>query len=112
MHRQEGMQFILYLLKLSGWPVMVVEQVPLPYSVVVLKSLQMFSINNFSCFRGNIPNGDVKEGEVVSGYLPPCPVKGTGFHRFVFCLFNQNARCNFEEIYRTHCSRFSFNKFT
>lgn len=44
---------------------------------------------------GNIPNGDISKGEVLSGYLPPCPVKGTGFHRVVFCLLNQTAQCDF-----------------
>jgi phosphatidylethanolamine-binding protein (PEBP) family uncharacterized protein len=34
--------------------------------------------------------------------LPPCPVKGTGYHRFVFCLLNQTTRCDFEETHRTY----------
>ena len=54
---------------------------------------------------GNVPNGDVSRGDMVSQYLPPCPVKGTGYHRFAFCLLNQTARCDFEEMHKTYNAR-------
>jgi hypothetical protein len=56
-------------------------------------------------FSGNIPNGDVVQGEVISPYLPPCPIKGTGYHRFAFCLLNQTCRCDFEEMHKTYSAR-------
>ncbi|KAJ8399741.1 hypothetical protein AAFF_G00408460 [Aldrovandia affinis] len=46
---------------------------------------------------GNIPGSAVNSGEEVCHYLPPFPVKGTGFHRFVFLLFKQDAPVNFEQ---------------
>ncbi|KAJ8363600.1 hypothetical protein SKAU_G00124310 [Synaphobranchus kaupii] len=46
---------------------------------------------------GNIPGNDIKSGEEVCHYFPPFPAKGTGFHRFVFLLFKQDAPVNFEQ---------------
>ena len=59
-----------------------------------------------SVFSGNIPDGNLSKGDVISHYLPPCPVKGTGYHRFVFCLFNQTSRCEFEEVKKKYNTRF------
>eukprot|EP00040_Diaphanoeca_grandis_P039884 m.260469 g.260469 ORF g.260469 m.260469 type:complete len:270 (+) comp39999_c0_seq1:67-876(+) len=39
----------------------------------------------------NINGGDVSSGDTVIGYKSPAPVKGTGFYRYVFCLFKQPA---------------------
>lgn len=55
---------------------------------------------------GNIPNGDASAGEVISQYIPPCPAKGTGYQRFVFCLLNQTTRCDFQELHATYNTRF------
>jgi len=41
---------------------------------------------------GNIPGCNVAGGELLVDYLQPFPVRGTGFHRHVFLLFQQNKR--------------------
>ncbi|XP_067641820.1 large ribosomal subunit protein mL38 [Eurosta solidaginis] len=48
-------------------------------------------------FISNIPNGDVKQGEVLIDYLPPFPPKGLGFQRFVFVLYKQNRKLDFSK---------------
>lgn len=40
---------------------------------------------------GNIPGSRISNGQILCEYLPPVPVQGTGFHRFVFCLIKQNG---------------------
>ncbi|KAK5850426.1 hypothetical protein PBY51_001308 [Eleginops maclovinus] len=50
---------------------------------------------------GNIPGGSVQAGEELCHYLPPFPAKGTGFHRYVYVLFKQEARIDFQEDVRT-----------
>jgi len=45
--------------------------------------------------RGNIPGSDVDKGEQLCNYLQPFPVKGTGFHRYVFLLYEQDERIDF-----------------
>ncbi|XP_063075615.1 39S ribosomal protein L38, mitochondrial [Engraulis encrasicolus] len=50
---------------------------------------------------GNIPGSDLSAGQEVCGYLPPFPAKGTGFHRFVFVLFKQDAAIDFTHDTRT-----------
>ncbi|XP_058061900.1 large ribosomal subunit protein mL38 [Anopheles bellator] len=42
-------------------------------------------------FVGNIPDGDIKRGEVLMPYLQPFPPKGTGYHRHIFVLYKQDA---------------------
>ncbi|XP_028391951.1 39S ribosomal protein L38, mitochondrial-like [Dendronephthya gigantea] len=54
---------------------------------------------------GNIPNGDLTQGESVCQYLPPCPVQGTGYHRIVFCLLKQTTRYDYEDIHTRHNTR-------
>uniref|UniRef100_A0A1A8FRP8 Large ribosomal subunit protein mL38 n=1 Tax=Nothobranchius korthausae TaxID=1143690 RepID=A0A1A8FRP8_9TELE len=49
---------------------------------------------------GNIPGGAVQDGEELCHYLPPFPSRGTGFHRYVFVLFKQDARISFQEDIR------------
>ncbi|XP_037937152.1 39S ribosomal protein L38, mitochondrial [Teleopsis dalmanni] len=46
-------------------------------------------------FVANIPNGDVKKGEVLVDYLAPFPPKGLGYQRFVYVLYKQNSKLNF-----------------
>lgn len=41
---------------------------------------------------GNIPNGDISKGEVIVPYLQPIPPKGTGYHRYVFILYQQEKK--------------------
>lgn len=45
----------------------------------------------------NIPNGDVKKGEVLVEYLPPFPPKGVGYQRMVFVLYKQNGKLDFSK---------------
>ncbi|XP_029312792.1 large ribosomal subunit protein mL38 isoform X2 [Cottoperca gobio] len=46
---------------------------------------------------GNIPGGAVQAGEELCHYLPPFPPRGTGFHRYVYVLFKQEGRIDFQE---------------
>ncbi|XP_024120245.1 39S ribosomal protein L38, mitochondrial [Oryzias melastigma] len=46
---------------------------------------------------GNVPGAAVQEGEELCHYLPPFPARGTGFQRFVFVLFKQDGRVDFQE---------------
>ncbi|KPP63245.1 39S ribosomal protein L38, mitochondrial-like [Scleropages formosus] len=46
---------------------------------------------------GNIPGNAVQSGEELCHYMPPFPVKGTGFHRFIFILFKQDKVINYEQ---------------
>ncbi|EDV30062.1 uncharacterized protein Dana_GF15958 [Drosophila ananassae] len=43
-------------------------------------------------FIANIPNGQVKEGQVLAEYLPPFPPRGVGYQRMVFVLYKQDSR--------------------
>ena len=74
--------------------------------VLLFFELFVYSSNTSRVSSGNIPNGDGSAGEVISQYIPPCPAKGTGYHRFVFCLLNQTTRCDFEELHATYNARF------
>uniref|UniRef100_A0A1B0G4S4 Large ribosomal subunit protein mL38 n=1 Tax=Glossina morsitans morsitans TaxID=37546 RepID=A0A1B0G4S4_GLOMM len=49
-------------------------------------------------FIANIPNGEVNKGEVLIDYLQPFPPKGIGFQRFVFVLYKQNKRIDFNNF--------------
>ncbi|CAI9723010.1 Hypothetical predicted protein [Octopus vulgaris] len=51
-------------------------------------------------FVGNIPNDQIENGEVICNYLPPFPLKGTGFHRYVFLLYKQNKKLDFSSELR------------
>lgn len=46
---------------------------------------------------GNIDNCDVRTGQIIVDYLPSSPMDGTGKHRYVFLMFKQLGRINFEE---------------
>lgn len=48
-------------------------------------------------FRGNIPGNDISKGEQLCDYLQVFPVKGTGFHRYVFILFKQEQQIDFKD---------------
>lgn len=41
---------------------------------------------------GNIPNGDISKGELIVPYLQPIPPKGSGYHRHVFILYQQEKK--------------------
>ncbi|XP_064598797.1 large ribosomal subunit protein mL38-like [Liolophura sinensis] len=55
-------------------------------------------------FIGNIPGCDVSKGETVCNYLAPFPPKGTGFHRYVFILFQQERKLDFSSEKRSENS--------
>ncbi|XP_031556350.1 39S ribosomal protein L38, mitochondrial-like isoform X2 [Actinia tenebrosa] len=48
-------------------------------------------------FVANIPGNKVSEGDVIREYIPPIPPKGTGFHRYVFCLLRQKDKLNLDK---------------
>ncbi|XP_024913698.1 large ribosomal subunit protein mL38 isoform X2 [Cynoglossus semilaevis] len=50
---------------------------------------------------GNIPGGAVQSGEELCPYLQPFPAKGTGFHRYIYVLFKQELRINFQDEVRS-----------
>ncbi|XP_016993093.2 large ribosomal subunit protein mL38 [Drosophila takahashii] len=48
-------------------------------------------------FIGNIPNGQVNEGQVLAEYLPPFPPRGVGYQRMVFVLYKQQERLDLSQ---------------
>jgi len=50
--------------------------------------------------RGNIPGSDISRGEKLVDYIQPFPVRGTGAHRFIFVLFEQNKHIDYGYIRR------------
>lgn len=53
---------------------------------------------------GNIPGDEVSKGEQLCSYLLPFPARGTGFHRYVFVLYQQERKVDFSEERRpTDC---------
>jgi len=46
----------------------------------------------------NIPGKDVSQGDVLSSYAPPTPPKGTGLHRYVFVLYEQQDTLNIDPL--------------
>lgn len=40
----------------------------------------------------NIPGTCIEKGDIIAEYLRPFPLKGTGYHRYVFVLYKQNGR--------------------
>ena len=53
---------------------------------------------SFCNFSGNIPGNDVAKGETIVEYLQPVPPKGTGYHRHVFLLLQQNSQMDYSTI--------------
>ncbi|XP_075223898.1 protein D3-like [Lycorma delicatula] len=49
----------------------------------------------------NIPGMKVHEGEHLTEYVGPSPAKGTGLHRYIFLLFQQPGKINFNEPLKT-----------
>lgn len=46
---------------------------------------------------GNIPGCDVSKGEVLSAYIGSGPPEKTGLHRYVFLIYKQNRKLEFDE---------------
>ncbi|GAB1602361.1 39S ribosomal protein L38, mitochondrial-like isoform X1 [Argonauta hians] len=51
-------------------------------------------------FVGNIPGNQIENGEIICNYLPPFPLRGTGFHRYVFLLYKQSKKLDFSSELR------------
>ncbi|XP_011182666.1 protein D3 [Zeugodacus cucurbitae] len=61
---------------------------------------------------GNIPGNDVTKGEVLSAYVGSGPPKNTGLHRYVFLLYKQNGKLEFDETRVGNNSREERPKFS
>ncbi|KRT85789.1 hypothetical protein AMK59_2607, partial [Oryctes borbonicus] len=46
---------------------------------------------------GNIFGLDLESGDVITAYAGSGPPKGSGLHRYVFLVFKQNEKLNFDE---------------
>jgi hypothetical protein len=44
---------------------------------------------------GNIRGSDLATGDLLCEYLQPFPPSGTGYHRYAFVLYKQEARIDF-----------------
>ncbi|XP_075974136.1 mitochondrial ribosomal protein L38 [Anticarsia gemmatalis] len=44
----------------------------------------------------NIPGNAIEKGEIIVDYLQPFPLKGTGYHRYVFVLYKQNGLVKYD----------------
>lgn len=49
---------------------------------------------------GNIPGKHVEQGEVLVEYLSTFPRSGTGFHRYIFLLYQQHCHNDYSEVPR------------
>lgn len=56
-------------------------------------------------FVGNIPGNSIEKGELLFKYLQPFPPRGTGYHRFIFVLYKQNKKLNFDQ-YKSNANEF------
>ncbi|CAG5049633.1 unnamed protein product [Parnassius apollo] len=66
---------------------------------------------------GNVPGSDVSKGDVLSAYVGAGPPLGTGLHRYVFLVYKQPDKIEFDEKRLTNISRdgratFSIAKFS
>ncbi|XP_026677476.1 protein D3-like [Diaphorina citri] len=46
---------------------------------------------------GNIPGHDVNKGHIIADYRGAMPPKGSGFHRYIFLLYQQIKKIDFKE---------------
>ncbi|XP_031332286.1 protein D2-like [Photinus pyralis] len=65
---------------------------------------------------GNIPGDAIEKGETLTEYIGAGPPRGSGLHRYVFLVFQQKDRIQFEEQRLTNDSvknrgKFSIRKF-
>ncbi|XP_055623461.1 protein D3-like [Toxorhynchites rutilus septentrionalis] len=66
---------------------------------------------------GNIPGKHVEQGEILVEYLATFPRSGTGYHRYIFLLYQQQCRNDYSEVprvsgkNRTPRLRFSVREF-
>ncbi|KAL4718462.1 hypothetical protein ACJJTC_008716 [Scirpophaga incertulas] len=65
---------------------------------------------------GNIPGGNVAEGEVLTAFIGSGPPLGTGLHRYVILVYEQPGKLTFDEpricnTMRKNRANFSIAKF-
>lgn len=48
-------------------------------------------------YVGNIPANDIEKGDTLCAYIGSGPPKDTGLHRYVFLIFKQNGKLEFDE---------------
>lgn len=46
----------------------------------------------------NIPGDEIANGDVIADYIGSAPPKDSGLHRYVFFVYNQNGRIEFDEL--------------
>ncbi|KPJ11126.1 39S ribosomal protein L38, mitochondrial [Papilio machaon] len=44
----------------------------------------------------NIPSNNIERGDTIIEYLRPFPLKGTGYHRYVFILYKQSEKISYD----------------
>ncbi|XP_059046394.1 large ribosomal subunit protein mL38 isoform X1 [Achroia grisella] len=44
----------------------------------------------------NIPGDSIEKGDTIVEYLQPFPLKGTGYHRYVFVLYKQDGKVSYD----------------
>lgn len=44
----------------------------------------------------NIPGNCIEKGDTIAEYLRPFPLKGTGYHRYVFVLYKQDGPVSYD----------------
>uniref|UniRef100_A0A1I8Q980 Phosphatidylethanolamine-binding protein n=1 Tax=Stomoxys calcitrans TaxID=35570 RepID=A0A1I8Q980_STOCA len=59
----------------------------------------------------NIPGNHLDQGEVLAAYVGSGPPKGTGLHRYVFLLYKQSGKLEFDEARVSNKSRKDRPKF-
>lgn len=48
-------------------------------------------------YVGNIPGKDVEKGDTLFAYIGSGPPKDTGLHRYIFLVFKQTGKLEFDE---------------
>ncbi|XP_030762539.1 phosphatidylethanolamine-binding protein 1-like [Sitophilus oryzae] len=46
---------------------------------------------------GNIPGNNIRQGQTLAEYMPTCPQKGSGPHRYTYMIYKQNRQINFNQ---------------
>ncbi|XP_044748925.1 protein D3-like [Coccinella septempunctata] len=52
---------------------------------------------------GNIPCGSIERGRTIASYVGPAPPRNTGYHRYVFLVYQQCCEINFQEKFISNC---------
>lgn len=62
-------------------------------------------------FMGNIEKNDINSGQELMQYMQPIPMRGSGWHRCVFVLYEHDSKINFELENATKASAFEMRCF-